>query len=85
MAEFDRQTRIWQVLGLGDAGRQLLYKHGYDVGDGFVDVLSQYQSLEEAHRAGRLRELPLLLDELAEVSRSRAQRPSSRRGASKKN
>ena len=52
------------MLALGDRGRQLLFDHGYDVGEGFVDVLSQYQSLEEAHRAGRLREVPRLLDAL---------------------
>jgi hypothetical protein len=45
----------------------LLYRHGYDVGDGFVDVLSQYQSLEEAHRAGRLRDLSELLKGLNSV------------------
>jgi hypothetical protein len=37
------------------------------VGDGFVDVLSQYQSLEEAHRAGRLRDLSELLKGLNSV------------------
>jgi hypothetical protein len=52
------------VLAAGDRGRQLLYEHGYDVGEGFVDVLSQYQSLEEAHRAGRLRDLSELLEGL---------------------
>ena len=60
-------------MGLGDRGRQLLFEHGYDVGEGFVDVLSQYQSLEEAHRAGRLRDLPALLEAL------RAEKPKARR------
>ena len=49
------------VLALGDAGRRYLWDHGYDAGDGFVDALSQYQSLEDAARAGRLRDLPGLL------------------------
>jgi hypothetical protein len=52
------------VLSLSDRGRELLYEYGYDIGEGFVDVLSQYQSLEEAHRAGRLRELSSLLEAL---------------------
>ena len=73
------------MLALGDGGRSLLYRHGYDAGEGFVDVLSQYQSLEEAHRSGRLRELPQLLDELAELTREQARRARNRRGASKKN
>ena len=59
------------VLALGDRGRQLLFEHGYDVGEGFVDVLSQYQSLQEAHRAGRLRDLPELLSELNAEGRRR--------------
>ena len=62
------------MLALGDRGRQLLFDHGYDVGEGFVDVLSQYQSLEEAHRAGRLREVPRLLDAL-NAEKPRARRP----------
>ena len=44
------------VVLLGEAGHALLYRHGYEVGEGFVDNLSQYQSLEGAERAGRLRE-----------------------------
>jgi len=49
---------------LGDRGRQLLLEHGYDVGEGFVDVLSQYQTLEHAEQTERLRGLPGLLAEL---------------------
>jgi hypothetical protein len=52
------------VETLGDRGRELLLKHGYDVGEGFVDVLSQYQTLEHAARTERLRDLDGLLKEL---------------------
>ncbi|MFI5283023.1 MAG: hypothetical protein ACHQ0J_07825 [Candidatus Dormibacterales bacterium] len=49
---------------LGSRGHEILLRHGYDVGEGFVDVLSQYQSLELAARADRLRDLDGLLEEL---------------------
>ncbi len=49
------------LAGLGDMGRDLLRRHGYDVGEGFVDVLSQYQTLEHAARSERLRDLKGLL------------------------
>ena len=52
------------VERLGDRGRQLLRRHGYEVGEGFVDVLSQYQTLEHAARTERLRDLDGLLQEL---------------------
>jgi len=52
------------VETLGERGRVLLFKHGYDVGEGFVDVLSQYQTLEHAARTERLRNLGGLLEEL---------------------
>jgi hypothetical protein len=59
------QTKIREVVDkLGDKGRELLKKHGYDLGEGFVDVLSQYQTLERAARAERLRDLDTLLQEL---------------------
>jgi hypothetical protein len=59
------QTKIREVVAtLGDKGRELLKKHGYDLGEGFVDVLSQYQTLERAARAERLRDLDTLLKEL---------------------
>jgi hypothetical protein len=62
---FTPQSRVHEVVSaLGDRGRELLLKHGYDVGEGFVDVLSQYQSLEHAWRAERLRDLTGLLAEL---------------------
>jgi len=53
------------VQTLGDGGRELLRKHGYDLGEGFVDVLSQYQTLEHAARTERLRDLDGLLKELS--------------------
>ena len=52
------------VEALGEPGREALRKHGYDLGDGFVDVLSQYQTLEHAARTERLRDLDGLLAEL---------------------
>jgi hypothetical protein len=59
------QTKIREVVAtLGDKGRELLKKHGYDVGEGFVDVLSQYQTLEHAARTERVRDLDRLLQEL---------------------
>jgi len=62
---FGPQTKIREVVNaLGDAGRELLRKHGYDLGEGFVDVLSQYQTLEHASRTERLRDLDGLLREL---------------------
>jgi hypothetical protein len=35
-----------------------------DVGDGFTDVLSQYQTLEHAYRVERIRDLHGLLTQL---------------------
>ena len=65
MAEIGPQTRIRDVLELdGERGRELLFRHGYDLGEGFVDSLSQWQTLETAARAGRLRDLDRLLAEL---------------------
>jgi hypothetical protein len=62
---FGPQSRVREVLaGLGDKGRDMLRRHGYDVGEGFVDVLSQYQTLEHAARTERLRDLKGLLAEL---------------------
>jgi hypothetical protein len=64
-ATFGPQTKIREILNaLGDRGRDLLRKHGYDVGEGFVDVLSQYQTLEHAAQTERLRDLDGLLKEL---------------------
>ena len=62
---FAPESRVRDVVQrLGDRGEELLRKHGYDLGEGFVDVLSQYQSLEHAARQDRLRDLGGLLEEL---------------------
>jgi hypothetical protein len=62
---FGPQTKIREVVAtLGDRGRELLKKHGYDVGEGFVDALSQHQTLEHAARTERVRDLDRLLEEL---------------------
>lgn len=62
---FTPESRIHEVVDrLGDRGRDSLRRHGYDVGEGFVDVLSQYQTLEHAHRVERIRDLTGLLAEL---------------------
>jgi hypothetical protein len=62
---FGPQTKVREVVAaLGERGRELLKKHGYDLGEGFVDVLSQYQTLEHAARTERLRNLEGLLQEL---------------------
>jgi len=62
---FSPDSKVRDVVAqLGDAGRQTLRRHGYDVGEGFVDVLSQYQTLEHAARTERLRDLDGLLAEL---------------------
>jgi hypothetical protein len=62
---FTAQSKVRDVLtSLGERGQELLLKHGYDVGDGFVDVLSQYQTLQHAAEAERLRDLDGLLEEL---------------------
>lgn len=62
---FTPASRIQDVISrLGDRGRDLLRRHGYEVGEGNVDVLSQYQSLEHAYRVERVRDLKGLLQEL---------------------
>ena len=62
---FTPQSKIRDVLArLADRGRELLFEHGYDVGEGFVDVLSQYQTLQHAAETERLRDLDGLLAEL---------------------
>ena len=63
-SRFNLDSTIREVLENSQAGRHLLYEHGYDVGNGFVDVLSQYQSLRDAARAGRLRNVDTLLEAL---------------------
>ena len=66
MAEgaFTLESTIRDVVQGASSGRQLLFDHGYDVGNGFVDTLSQYQSLRDASRSGRLRDLEGLLEAL---------------------
>ena len=62
---FGPSSKVRDVVDrLGERGRSALWRHGYDVGEGFVDVLSQYQTLETAARAERLRDLDGLLREL---------------------
>ena len=62
---FGPQSKVRQVVdGLGERGREALRRHGYELGEGFVDVLSQYQTLEHAARQERLRDLGGLLREL---------------------
>jgi hypothetical protein len=64
MGEFTQESTVRQVLEEHPNGRRLLWDRGYDVGEGFVDVLSQHQRLLEAARSGRLRDLDGLLDAL---------------------
>lgn len=62
---FTPDTKVRQVVeNLGESGVEALRRHGYEVGEGFVDVLSQYQTLEHAARQDRLRDLDGLLREL---------------------
>jgi hypothetical protein len=62
---FTPESKVREVVeGLGDRGQAALLRHGYDIGEGFVDVLSQYQTLEHAARSERLRDLDGLLREL---------------------
>jgi hypothetical protein len=62
---FTAESKIRDVVErLGDRGQKALLRHGYDIGEGFVDVLSQYQTLEHAARMERLRDLDGLLREL---------------------
>ena len=62
---FGPDSKVREVVArLGDKGRDLRRRHGYDIGEGFVDVLSQYQTLEHAARTERLRDLSSLVAEL---------------------
>ena len=66
---FGPETKVREVVdALGDPGREALRRHGYDLGEGFVDVLSQYQTLEHAARQDRLRDLPGLLEALNQTA-----------------
>lgn len=63
--QFTQNSRIRDVLrAKGDVAERLLYRYGFDLGEGFTDVLSQYQTLEMAYRTGRLRDLDELITEL---------------------
>ena len=64
MGEFSLASRIRDVSALGERGRQLLWEHGHDLGEGFVDNRSQYVSLEEAGRDGCLRDPERLIQKL---------------------
>lgn len=64
MAEFGPDSTIRQVLSDHPEGASLLREHGYEVGEGFVDALSQHQTLRMAARMGRLRDLPELVGKL---------------------
>jgi len=59
------ESKVREVVAVfGDRGREALRLNVYDLGQGFVDVLSQYQTLEHAARTERLRDLAGLLREL---------------------
>ena len=64
MSAFDRHSRIRDVVSDVADGRDRLLAHGYSLGEGYVDLLSQYQTLEDAEREGRLRDLNGLLTAL---------------------
>jgi hypothetical protein len=64
MSAFDRHSRIRDVVSAVPDGRDRLLAHGYSLGEGYVDLLSQYQTLEDAEREGRLRDLNGLLTTL---------------------
>ena len=66
---FTPDSKVREVIAaLGDQGRDALLRHGYDVGEGFVDVLSQYQTLAHAAQTERLRDLGGLLRELNDAA-----------------
>ena len=66
MTDFAPSSRIRDVVAAGPAARELLHRHGYELGEGFVDALSQYQTLDDANREGRLRDLETLIRALNE-------------------
>ncbi|HVB78237.1 MAG TPA: hypothetical protein VNI34_10620 [Candidatus Nitrosotalea sp.] len=68
MPEFTPHSKVRAVLQAHPEASAVLSSHGYEVG-AFTDVLSQYQSLQAAAWAGRLRELPQLLEQLNLLSR----------------
>ncbi|MGH7883192.1 MAG: hypothetical protein ACREN8_09870 [Candidatus Dormibacteraceae bacterium] len=64
MAQFGLHSTVREVVEGFPQGRDLLYEHGYEVGEAFIDGLSQCQSLQFAARSGRLRDLEGLLQQL---------------------
>lgn len=69
MSRFTRESRIRDLLAADERrARDLLFRHGFDLGEGFVDVLSQYQTVEMASRTGRLREVDAFLEEVNSAS-----------------
>jgi hypothetical protein len=66
MADFGPESTVREVLERGPEGREALFAHGYDVGEGFIDILSQHQTLRDAARGGRLRDVEGLMRELNE-------------------
>jgi hypothetical protein len=64
---FSGQSRIEEVLSLGHWGERALYRHGYDVGQGFKDRLSQRVTLEDAASSGRIRDMTRLLELINDI------------------
>lgn len=61
-SRFQPGSRIRDIVDAGNGrGGDLLWLHGYDVGEGFQDCLSQNQTLSDAGLSGRIRDLPGLL------------------------
>jgi hypothetical protein len=61
MAEFGPDSTVREILEQRPDAWKLLLAHGYAVGEGFVDILSQYQTLSDAARGGRIRDVEGLL------------------------
>lgn len=68
MARFGPESTVRQIVNEHPQGRKLLFEHGFDVGQGFQDVLSQYQTLLTAARGGRIRDLEKLVEELNQLA-----------------
>lgn len=66
---FSLESRIADVVGGRPDGQELLLRHGYWLGEGFVDTLSQFQTMEDASREGRLRDVDGLLAALNGTSK----------------
>ena len=64
MPDFSSESRIVDVVNAHAEGREILLRYGLNLGEGFVDVLSQYETLHEAAREGRIRNVPELVREL---------------------